>query len=1592
MKMIKKEGGRIPFAYVFAIIFVLMLMLAGIYASILGYHNINSVQKFYEEADENLRHVHDMVREKAYHIVMDVIHNVTKKRDPKIYMIQYYVFQNFSEYINYTFPLITQDYNITVGNFSIKVVMDYKKTRDFIKSYRLTWVNFDYMLDNRKEGYRNSTQLPVYPYVVGFVNYTYHDKRTGYEIKRMMKYNRIIYSPLPLLKFVFDEFNSSTTNMGDFGRLMRYILTTIAQYRILEGYAAGAYDGIEVPVTEVLTKQDVEKAVNLALMLQSVRFFHTYDEDAANALGIRGILDRYARTGTIDAADVYFLWNNVDDEIAVGKIIGQAMYSYADRFVYELFRLFWGDNLANEYFADPTLKEPLMSWSKIKNKGEDWARQMLYIYLDKWRQWLQIPKVIYPHMDTADISVDFDIVLIWLTTPPVVVTVPATAKMEWTIYNDPVSDTVDLILDPDGKRQYFTLHAIGVSQSTDIPLVFYHTYEYDLVKKSFVDKHGNYADGNEYYNAFRYVIDALTRSMKRRSDTWDDVTNKGFVDHAAYDMAQLIGDSYAPISADPKDESTILVDGSRDIIHGPLEDGVNTFENSIFWLKEYWWMDGAYKKYKNSTDDDAYLFYLTRDTVDLWYEAMKNLYDGGDPSPSDDAGPYDDDCDSYPPDYQQSTWPQGYDGYPFYDRIHNGSFNFHRDLTRDAYNDIIAIIWEMTLEEWQKSGADIAFPDYDSEEVWNTVKDQTEEARQNVVGDNGLISDLNFNFPYFYFNPINFDAQNFNNLRAFLDYVTDTGTYDSNFCHFVRWHVGWRIIGPPGYDPCTDQNNSGGGGGNNSGNLTNGTHGLDVSHYQGNIDWNQVAGAGYTFAYVKASEGVTYKDPMFVTNIQGASAAGLEVGAYHFARPTSNSAISEADHFVDTIQPYMSYLTLPPALDLEVGESMGWGALSNWAKTFLERVESRLGVTPIIYVSSYYARHLDPSLTRWNLWVAHYGVSSPNTGVWSDWMFWQYTDSGSVPGISGTVDLDVYHGTTKFTNLMKAWAMSSRGIGSNLLDNMTEWMYQSLDVLSKNILLNANYSSIPIFPNTRLSRYDFWDTNRTFDEYAQRTKNETIVVDFQPDYLQEGSDLSIMVGVGPGHRFVDVQDVDYNMGNAPYEYQIDVYVSGHLDINLRTDRTSLVYGGHHWYTWYNDTVKFNLHLKIPIYSAWFLESHWNKCTHADNWAFHTDVPFNYTRGYFKMVSRDSKFNPFFVSRELNTFIYDYEKIGELWNRYSTFYHFSLINAKDEMAAWNYTYERIILEATRKTNDALNNSVSAFSTVSQDINSLFSKAGSYASHLKFFYFERVFTATNGGHVYEDNGYQNYSVDIGSIKIEEKYSEGNFNFMGTMERAGFKINLNGIYDGIDIHIGIRPGSITYNKMSYYTSSGGAVMKMFVEAKQDVYRVDFGFIGDSGAVSNLKQYFPRLRPGLITQEDLIHVFHKMLKDIYVNYNDSLGFRLGVFVNIMYAEEDVTYAVWYNGTPTKDEFVVWLNNEIRYIIYKVGISEFPQHGYDDLRLRNVYYMVNNLWMHTNYESSSIFGYREKGDYRASWRSYVLSGSYFIDVPTPDRGYGDNS
>jgi len=196
------------------------------------------------------------------------------------------------------------------------------------------------------------------------------------------------------------------------------------------------------------------------------------------------------------------------------------------------------------------------------------------------------------------------------------------------------------------------------------------------------------------------------------------------------------------------------------------------------------------------------------------------------------------------------------------------------------------------------------------------------------------------------------------------------------------------------------------------------TLGIDVSHYQTVSSWSSVYNADRKFVWVKSSEGATYKDSKMASHMAGATAAGVIAGVYHFARPNSNSATTEANHFLNTARAYMGAGYLKPTLDIEVS-SLSKTATSNWVNTFCNTVLNATGVRPVVYTgASFASTKLDSTVTQWSPWIASYNGQSPYTGgptsyaPWSGWSFWQYTDSASVSGISGGVDGDVYASDT----------------------------------------------------------------------------------------------------------------------------------------------------------------------------------------------------------------------------------------------------------------------------------------------------------------------------------------------------------------------------------------------------------------------------------------------------------------------------------------------------------------------------------------------------------------------------------------------------
>ena len=188
------------------------------------------------------------------------------------------------------------------------------------------------------------------------------------------------------------------------------------------------------------------------------------------------------------------------------------------------------------------------------------------------------------------------------------------------------------------------------------------------------------------------------------------------------------------------------------------------------------------------------------------------------------------------------------------------------------------------------------------------------------------------------------------------------------------------------------------------------TPGIDVSYHQDVIRWPRVRKAGIRFAFIRVSDGTTFADPRFRDNWEGARAAKIARGAYQFFRP-EESAIAQADLLIAAIARDRG--ELPPAIDVEVSGGRTHQQVVTAIRTWVERVRARLGVEPIVYTSPELWRDLtgNADFSSQPLWIAHYTTDCPRVPpAWSAWAFWQHSKTGTVPGIQGHVDLDVFAG------------------------------------------------------------------------------------------------------------------------------------------------------------------------------------------------------------------------------------------------------------------------------------------------------------------------------------------------------------------------------------------------------------------------------------------------------------------------------------------------------------------------------------------------------------------------------------------------------
>jgi len=191
--------------------------------------------------------------------------------------------------------------------------------------------------------------------------------------------------------------------------------------------------------------------------------------------------------------------------------------------------------------------------------------------------------------------------------------------------------------------------------------------------------------------------------------------------------------------------------------------------------------------------------------------------------------------------------------------------------------------------------------------------------------------------------------------------------------------------------------------------------GIDVSKWQGEVDWQAVRAVGVRFAYIRVSDGSTILDGMFARNWAGARSAGVVRGAYQYFRPEEDAEV-QADLLLASMGPLRAG-DLPPAIDVEVSGGLASRELVRRVGQWVARVRAATGVRPVVYTSALGWMALAGNSRRFRshpLWVAHHDVECPSTPAgWRRWTFHQFSRQSTVGGVPGLVDENRFRGTLR---------------------------------------------------------------------------------------------------------------------------------------------------------------------------------------------------------------------------------------------------------------------------------------------------------------------------------------------------------------------------------------------------------------------------------------------------------------------------------------------------------------------------------------------------------------------------------------------------
>ncbi len=372
----------------FALMGVLMLVLgsfSAIYISSVNKDHVNDMieESHYDKMKNTAALIHEEVESRAYYHGLSAVYTSTQVLyDQK--NIQPIFNRTFGEYINESFPKSENNMEITVENYTVGIFFDSKNTLDVVPTNEQEETKLkgkgkevkSKTMKNDKAGEFSETSCIAYYTVCGELNYTVRDESSGRFLKKSMSLERRLDSAYPLLDSKLKVLDAGAGGMvTPIPRTVKYILTTLAQFRVLQGYGMGklAAASLELPdkkTSQIVTKSDAELALNLAVLLETARLYRTYDDEALGAMDsdfqnnedpdytptnnprMQELVQDYVTNGTIDAADIIAIFLGVEKKgLNVEAIIAQAINAIADQFILKYLDYFGLADIADALFV-----------------------------------------------------------------------------------------------------------------------------------------------------------------------------------------------------------------------------------------------------------------------------------------------------------------------------------------------------------------------------------------------------------------------------------------------------------------------------------------------------------------------------------------------------------------------------------------------------------------------------------------------------------------------------------------------------------------------------------------------------------------------------------------------------------------------------------------------------------------------------------------------------------------------------------------------------------------------------------------------------------------------------------------------------------------------------------------------------------------------------------------------------------------------------------------------------------------------------------------------------------------------------------------